>query len=110
MKTGVYTNLFKSTFVFTSSLWIFRIVRLVWKRRVGEDIMVILVSEVLLVLENRVENIHSISGQKTDIPDHPSDASCGESASTEADQDDLIARCIVCSNETVDFSDVLCIS
>ena len=99
--------LFKSTFVFTSSLWACWIVGLVWEGCIREDIMVAVVLEVLLVLEYGVENIHAISRQKTDISDHASDTSRRESPSTEANQDDLIAWCIVCSNEAVNFPDVL---
>jgi hypothetical protein len=69
--------------------------------------LVILVPAVLVVLEDLVEVAEPLPGQEAQRPDQTSDASSGEGASREANQEDLISRCVVEADETVRFSDIL---
>lgn len=68
--------------------------------------MIILIPEVFLILEDGIKSIHAISSQKSDISNHSSNASCRESASGEADENNFVTRFIVRCNEGVNFSNV----
>ena len=74
------TNPFKSLLVFGCSI---RAKRLVRKWNIGKDVSISLILEVLLVLEDWVEIVHTSPCQKTNISDHASHATHGESSSTE---------------------------
>lgn len=66
-----------------------------------------LILEVLLVFEDWVEISHASAGQKPDAIDHAGHAADSEGSSTEANENDFISRCVVGSNETVDFAYIL---
>lgn len=96
--------LLESTFVINSRIFT---VGLVGKGSVGENIVIVLVVEVLLVLEDGIKVIHTISSQNADIPDHASHASRCESASGESNEYDFIASPIVRCDEAIHFTNVL---
>lgn len=80
--------------------------RLVWKWECRENVVIAFVSEVLLVFENRIEAIHTISSQQADVSNHPSNASSSESTTREANQNDLVSRLVIGGDERIDLSNV----
>jgi hypothetical protein len=77
------------------------------KRDVVENIVVVGVPEVFLILEDRIEVVHTIPSEKSNISNHARNASCCKSSPGEANENDLVARYIVCSDEAVDFTNIL---
>ncbi len=69
--------------------------------------MISVILDVLLILENGIEVIHALSSQKANMTDHTCHTPDRESTSTKANEDDLIARRVVGSNERVNFADIL---
>lgn len=69
--------------------------------------MVMWVLEVLLILENRIEVCHALTGENADVSNHASNTSHGKCSATEPDQDDVISWHPVGCNEAVNFSDIL---
>lgn len=80
---------------------------LVRERNVRKDVPISLVLEVLLIFEDGIEIVHSRTSQKSNVSDHTSHAADSESPSTEANENNFIAWCIIGRNETVDLTNVL---
>lgn len=80
---------------------------LVRKRDVRKDVPISVILEVLLVFEDWVEIVHAVSGQESDVSDHAGHTADGKGSPTEANEDNFITGCVVGSDKTVDFPNVL---
>ena len=63
--------------------------------------------DVLKVFENGIERIHPMSSEKSDAINHGSNASNSEGTSTEANQDNIVSRRVICREKAVNFTNVL---
>ena len=66
--------------------------------------MVTLVPEILLILEDWIEILHTRPRQNANVPDHTRDASNREGSSGKSYEDDFVSGCVVCTDKTVYFT------
>lgn len=66
-----------------------------------------IVLEILLILEDRIEIIHALSGQKTYVTDDAGNTAYSERSTTKSDEDDFITRSVVGRYKGVHLTDVL---
>jgi len=69
--------------------------------------MVLVVPEILLILENWIEKFRSSLSQESDVSNDACYTSDREGTTRKPDENNLIARGIVCSDEAVDFPNIL---